>query len=73
MVQRKCKPNAIKLALIAEVQPFLSKDTRNNIVEVKVEGLPTSAQEELKMENTTKQWITSLKLPTWGRQMLLMP
>ena len=27
MVQRKCKPNAIKLALIAEVQPFLSKDT----------------------------------------------
>lgn len=30
MVQRKCKPNAIKLALIAEVQPFLSKDTRQD-------------------------------------------
>ena len=42
MVQRKCKPNAIKLAWIAEVQPFLSKDTRNKIVEVKVDGLPTS-------------------------------
>ena len=25
MVQRKCKPNAIKLALIAEVQLFLSE------------------------------------------------
>ena len=33
MVQRKCKPNAIKLAWIAEVQPFLFKDTRNKIVE----------------------------------------
>lgn len=44
MVQRKCKPNAIKLALIAEVQLFLSKDTRNKIVEVKVDGLPTSTQ-----------------------------
>ena len=31
MVQGKCKPNAIKLALIAEVQPFLSKDTRNKL------------------------------------------
>ena len=39
MVQGKCKPNAIKHALIAEVQPFLSKDTRNKIVEVKVDGL----------------------------------
>ena len=51
MVQRKCKPNAIKLAWIAEVQPFLSKDTRNKIVEVKVDGLPTSAQEEPKQES----------------------
>ena len=51
MVQRECKPNAIKLAWIAEVQPFLSKDTRNKIVEVKVDGLPTSAQEEPKQES----------------------
>ena len=55
MVQRKCKPNAIKLALIAEVQPFLSKDTRNKIVEVKVDGLPTSAQEEPKQESPSQE------------------
>lgn len=53
MVQRKCKPNAIKLALIAEVQPFLFKDTHNKIVEVKVEGLPTQAQEEPKWESSS--------------------
>lgn len=48
MVQRKCKSNTIKLAWIAEVQPFLSKDTRNKIVEVKVDGLPASCQNDPK-------------------------
>ena len=31
MVQRKCKPNAIKLAWIAEVKPFLSKESANRM------------------------------------------
>lgn len=50
MVQRKCKSNTIKLAWIVEVQPFLSKDTRNKIVEVKVDGLPASCQKDPKEE-----------------------
>ena len=50
MVQRKCKSNTIKLAWIVEVQPFLSKDTRNKIVEVKVDGLPSSCQKDPKEE-----------------------
>ena len=50
MVQRMCKSNTIKLAWIVEVQPFLSKDTRNKIVEVKVDGLPASCQKDPKEE-----------------------
>ena len=33
------------------MQPFLFKETRNKIVEVMVEGIPTSAQEEQKVES----------------------
>ena len=29
------------------MQPFLSKDTRNKIVEVKVDGLPASCQKDM--------------------------
>lgn len=50
MVQRKCKSNTIKLAWIVEVQLFLSKDKRNKIVEVKVDGLPASCQKDPKEE-----------------------
>lgn len=50
MVQRKCKSNTIKLACIAVVQPFLSKDTRNKIVEVKVDSFPASCQKDSKEE-----------------------
>ena len=67
MVQRKCKPNAIKLAWIAEVQPFLSKDTRNKIVEVKVEGLPASAQEEPKQESPSQEPSSTVTKPSGVR------
>ena len=67
MVQGKCKSNAIKLAWIAEVQPFLFKDTRNKIVEVKVEGLPTSAQEEPKQENSSLEPSTTVTKPSGVR------
>ena len=52
MVQRKCKPKTVKLVWIAEVQPFLSKDTRNKIVEVKVEEFPSSAQKKPSKSNS---------------------
>lgn len=52
MVQRKCKSNTIKLACIAVVQPFLSKDTRNKIVEVKVDSFPASCQKKFEGRNS---------------------
>ena len=67
MVQGKCKSNAIKLAWIAEVQPFLFKDTRNKIVEVKVEGLPASAPEEPKQENSSLEPSTTVTKPSGVR------
>lgn len=39
-----------RLAYETEVQPFLFKDTRNKIVEVKVDGLPASCQKDPKEE-----------------------
>ena len=62
MVQRKCKSNTIKLAWIVEVQPFLSKDTRNKIVEVNVDGLPNSSPKDSKEDKrSTEQSSTETK------------
>ena len=69
MVQGKCKSNAIKLACIVEVQPFLSKDTRSKIVEVKVDGHPSSCQKDPKEEahlpeqSTTEEKSSCVRIP----------
>lgn len=43
------------------------KDTRNKIVVVKVEGLPTSAQEEPKQENSSLEPSTTVTKPSGVR------
>ena len=67
MVQRKCKSNTIKLAWIAEVRPFLSKDTRNKIVEVKVDGLPASCQKDPKEANRSPEQSSTETKPSCVR------
>lgn len=43
------------------------KDTRNKIVEVKVDGLPTSVQEEPKKENSSQEPSSTAMKPSGVR------
>lgn len=43
------------------------KDTRNQIVEVKVDGLPTSSQEELKQESPSQEPSSTVTKPSGDR------
>ena len=60
-MQRQCKPNAIKLALIAEVQPVLCKNTASKtaVKRRKIKGfdrfLPSKSEENRRFLSDRKQ------------------
>lgn len=62
-VQTECN----KACLNCRVKPFLSKDARNKIVEIKVEGLPALAQEEPKLESPSQEPSSTVTKPSGVR------
>ena len=49
------------------MQPFLSKDTRNKIVEVKVDGLPNSSPKDSKEDNRSPEQSSTEMKPSCVR------